>query len=272
MIADAGDHTQLARLYRTHYPPRHPLFSTEFWNWQYGEADGGRCVIARALNGDIVAHVGCYPGGGIVWLQNILVDPSHRGRGLVDRLLGVARESGPLAVAVANAAGQRLLEKRQWFRHPDLQRHVLLNPAVRNLAVADWIAAVPVDLARFPRPEGRYWRQPGIRGIVLDDGSEAVAQQDVGGLRLHHLVNPRRVAEQAWALGVRWLDFVSSWNDPLVAEIVASGWRTDVPVPWYLNPVDHTAVVTLNLFSEKPLARDFLFHRAYADVGRVGTL
>jgi hypothetical protein len=271
-FATTDDHDRLIPFYKTYYKEGHPLFNKQFWQWQYGSRPNARSIIAELTNGDIIGHMGCAEGGSIIWLINILIDKAYSGHGLTTALFDKARTLGPIAVAMANPAGQALLAKKKWYRYADLQRFVLINPSLTSAKKEVWVEPVCPNSEQLQKPTGHYWDQPGIDGIQLADGSNAVVQSAVGGLRMLDIIDVVTAAKNAWELGFHWMDHIASWNDPMVPMLQKLGWRDDSDMPWYLNPVDFNMKVVFNLFSEEPLPKDFLFHRSYADLGRTGKL
>lgn len=270
--ATAEDYPEMAEFFKIYYKPGHPLYKFEFWQWQYGNPERGSSILAINERGKIVGHMGCCKGGSLVWLMNIVVDRIYSSMGVITRFFDAAREYGPIAVAVANPAGQGVLQKKQWYRYADLQRYVLVNPKLANRPVEDWVQPLQLVKPVGQNPGGHYWEQPGLDGILMADGSTAVWQPYSGGLRIVDIQNHAELAEQAWALGFNWIDYVASWNHPLCRVLEKAGWTARSALPWYLNPVDFNMIVPLNLFSEEALPRDFLFHRTYADMARVGSL
>jgi hypothetical protein len=266
------DHDRLTHFYETYYKQGHPLFNKYFWQWQYGSRENARSIIAELDNGDIIGHMGCSEGGGIIWLINILIDKQYSGHGLTTAFFDKARSLGPIAVAMANNAGQALLAKKKWYRYADLQRFVLINPSLAEAPKESWVQPFDIEIDAFERPLGHFWDQPGIDGIQFGDGSNGVVQKPVGGLRMIDMNDVTTIASKAWELGFRWVDHIASWNDPIVPSLQKNNWRNDTDMPWYLNPVDFNVKVVFNLFSEEPLPKDFLFRRSYADLGRVGKL
>lgn len=271
-FASIDDHERLVQFYRSYYKAGHPLYDLSFWKWQYGNEETGRSIIAEKKDSEIIGHIGCNFGGGMVWLINILINREYSGHGLTTAFFDLARTLGPIAVAVANAAGQALLAKKQWYRHADLQRLVLVNPAIANRPIQEWVQSINLSSTAIQKPEGNYWQQPGLNGMMMNDGSTAVVQQDAGGLRVVDLVDADALAAQAWELGFSWVDYIASWNHPMVTGLLKKGWKVGSALPWYLNPVDFNMQIVLNVFSEEPLDKNFLFHRSYADLGRVGRI
>jgi hypothetical protein len=82
------------------------------------------------------------------------------------------------------------------------------------------------------------------------------------------------LVREAWAHGFRWVDYVTSWNDPLCRTLEDAGWHLNEksPVPWRLNPVEAGSVARVSLTSEEPLPKDFIMRRSFSDHGRVGSL
>ena len=113
-----------------------------------------------------------------------------------------------------------------------------------------------------------------LNGIRLTDGSTAINQANVGGLRIVELINIENLEQEAWNLGYNWVDYITSWNDLKTRELEIKGWVIDHEsvVPWRLNPIEKNYFNNITFLSEKPLDNEFIVHRSYSDHGRIGSL
>ena len=109
---------------------------------------------------------------------------------------------------------------------------------------------------------------------MLSDGSTAVSQEKVGGLRVVTISNLEELEKHTWELGYNWVDYITSWNDLNVKNLEKMGWVLDCKsiVPWRLNPIQENRFCDITFLSEEPLDRDFIVHRSFSDHGRVGSL
>ena len=162
----------------------------------------------------------------------------------------------------------------RWFRYYDLVRYVKINPAIKEHNLTNVIKNIEVDVADLIFVETHYFKQPGLKGIQLADGSKGVSQENVGGLRIVDIVDPKMLEEQAWNLGYHWIDFITSWNNLVTKDLEKNDWVLDYKsvVPWRLNPIEKDYFCDITFLSEKPLDNNFVVHRSYSDHGRVGSL
>lgn len=263
-------------LVRTHfersYRPDHPFQHREFWEWQVSSPPESGAILAVA--GDEIVGFRAYQvGGGFTWGMMTYVDPAFRGSGLAWALMRyfdeVTHGYGPAAATNSNIRMVRMYRHLQWYRSADLIRVIALRPDLSR----GYLQAVTMR-AGLPAPQGHYWRQPGITGVLLDSGA-GVAQTKVGGFRLIETSNAQQSLEQIWNLGFNWADYVTSWNDPALDQMdEEAGWRDDgeAAVPWLLDPVVQGSRAQITVFSSVPLPPDFVVRRDYSDHGRVGSL
>jgi hypothetical protein len=272
--ANLNDWIELEIFFKRIYRTGHPLHQREFWNWQFGDQAFGRSFICLDDDGTIVGHVGANFGGNLSWIINVYLDEACRGKGILGELYSLARNYYPLAATAANEAGLGLYRNMRWFRYYDLVRYVKINPKVEDKSFANVCRNVIVDVARLKNIDTHYFKQPGIKGIVLSDGSRAVSQEKIGGLRVVAISNLEELEKQTWELGYNWLDYITSWNDLNIKNLEKMGWELDCKsvVPWRLNPIQEKRFCDITFLSEEPLDRDFIVHRSFSDHGRVGSL
>jgi hypothetical protein len=154
-------------------------------------------------------------------------------------------------------------------RYADLLRYTAVAPGIaREQAVAE------ARIARSRPPEGHhYWQQPGIVGTTLSDGSTAVVQPQLGGLRVIHIADPSRVIAACWETGARWADFVTSWNDPLCRDLDRKhGWELGDGIPWLVAPLVPGSKSDITVTSQSPLPPGLIIDRTFSDHGRIGSL
>jgi GNAT superfamily N-acetyltransferase len=269
--ATLRDWPMLEAFFTRNYRKNHPFQKREYFAWLIERSDWGHSFAAIHEN-RVVAHVAMNMAAGLVWMLNLFVEEEWRGRDATRALYSLARSYGPLANTNANLAGNNMHRLMNWIRYLDLQRFVAVNPRERDHSrLLD-----PVDVrAAWPPASGsHYWKQPGLIGAQLSSGNTAVREDRVGGLRIIDLADPAAALREAWSAGYRWVDFMTSWNDPLCRLLEKAGWFVNdlCPVPWLLNPVVPGSVARVSLTSEYPLRKDLIVKRRYCDHGRVGSL
>jgi hypothetical protein len=264
----------LETFFKIIYRDNHPLHHEEFWDWQFGNKKEGRSFICINEKGQVVGHVGANFGGGMAWIINVYLNEECRGKGVLTSLYGLAREYYPLAATAANEAGLGLYKNMRWYRYHDLVRYVKINPNIKDKSFANVCSPVQVSIESFINVDSHYFQQPTIKGIQLKDGSTAVSQENVGGLRIVHLENLHQLEEQAWELGYLWMDYITSWNDLKTKDLEKKEWVLDYKsvIPWRLNPVEENRFCDITFLSEEPLDREFVVHRSFSDHGRIGSL
>ena len=272
--ATIEDWDKLHQFFSKIYRENHPLQNKEFWSWQFGNKEFGRSFICLNDNNEIVGHVGANFGGGLAWIINVFLEEECRGKGVLGNLYALARKYFPLAATAANEAGLGLYKNMRWFRYHDLVRYVKINPNITHATFEKVCKAIEVDSSNLEYNESHYFQQPGIKGIRLNDGSTAISQTEVGGLRIVDIKNVEEVENHAFKLGYLWLDYITSWNDLLTKDLEKSGWTLDYKnvVPWRLNPVEENSFCDITFLSENNLDREFVVHRTYSDHGRIGSL
>ena len=129
------------------------------------------------------------------------------------------------------------------------------------------------------RPQ-RPFRKPGRPLLAstriqrdTDGAWHRFCQIAVGGLRLVDIDQPRWVLDEAWDAGFSWVDYITSWNDPVVDRFSDGVWAEDEgsPVPWLLDPIEEGSRARVTVFSSEPLPSTLVVRRTYSDHGRVGS-
>jgi hypothetical protein len=267
------DYNMLYNFYEKIYPAMHPLKNIDFWKWQYGDENHGSAFIVIA-NNEIYGHIGASFSDGIAWIINVYLMEETRGKGFLSIMYQMAREMyEKLAATSANDAGLGLYRNMRWIRYSNLERYTIRHP---ELLGSD-INLVFKEIVKFSlnKPEDNfYWLQPGINGHILSDGSTGFVQFDNGGFRFVKLCDPDTALSELWNLGIRWCDYVSSWNDLLLTDLERKRWQNQKKsnFPWYLNPIDITKEFNVTFLSEKPIDNNFICRRYNSDHGRVGSL
>ncbi len=260
----------LKKIYRTN----HPLHKKAFWEWQYGNSKYGRSFICINNNEDVVGHVGANFQGNVAWIINVYLDEECRGKGILTKLYALARAYYPLAATAANEAGLGLYRNMRWVRYYDLVRYVKINPKLEDKSFQGVCKEVTVNYEPLINKESHYFKQPGLKGLLFRDGSLATSQEKVGGLRAVNIKDVKAFENQAWELGYHWVDYITSWNDLQVKQLIKENWTIDYKnvVPWRLNPVQENYFCDITFLSEKPLDNEFIVQRTYSDHGRIGSL
>jgi hypothetical protein len=272
--ATVEDWEKLLQFFKLIYRENHPLHNREFWQWQYGDSHYGRSFICINAQEEIVGHVGANFQGGVAWIINVYLKEECRGKGVLGELYGLARAYYPLAATAANEAGLGLYRNMRWIRYFDLVRFVKINPSLLDKSFESVCKKVAVDTNIFIKRDTHYFQQPKIKGLQLNDGSRAVSQEEVGGLRVLEIKNVVELEKQAWKLGYNWVDYITSWNDIQIKDLDKNNWTIDYKnvVPWRLNPVEENYFCDISFLSEKPLDNEFIVKRNFSDHGRIGSL
>lgn len=272
--ATSNDWEKLYQFFTEIYRKNHPLHNKNFWEWQYGDARFGRSFICLNEVGNIVGHVGANFQGKIAWIINVYLNEECRGKGILGKLYDLARQYYPLAATAANEAGLGLYKNMRWIRYYDLVRYVKINPNFKDENFEFLCKEIKVSIGNMAINDTHYFQQPSIKGIKLKDGSKAVSQENVGGLRLVDIENIELLEQEAWELGYYWIDYITSWNDLKTKDLEKKGWLPDFKsvIPWRLNPVEKDYFCDITFLSEEPLDKEFIVHRSFSDHGRIGSL
>ena len=264
----------LQSFFKIIYRENHPLHTKEFWDWQFGDKKYGRSFICLNEQGKVVGHVGANFGGELAWIINVYLNEECRGKGILGRLYELARNYYPLAATAANEAGLGLYKNMRWIRYYDLVRYVKINPTVPENSFDAVCKKIVVDVEHLVKKDTHYFKQPSLKGIVMNDGSRAISQENVGGLRIVDIEDLQILEDQAWQLGYLWIDYITSWNDLKTKDLENKGWVLDYKsvVPWRLNPLQENYFCDITFLSEAPLENEFVVHRSYSDHGRIGSL
>lgn len=272
--ATINDWDKLLFFFEEIYRENHPLHDKEFWKWQYGDVKFGRSFICLDDNEKVVAHVGASFENNLAWLMNLYVNKEYEGKRIPSKLYDLARRYYPLVTTAANKAALDMYQSMRWIRYYNLVRYVKINPVVTEVNLQNVCRNVLVDLNNYLVKDIRYFQQPSIKGLLFEDGSRAVSQENVGGLRILEVGNIRELEHKAWELGYLWMDYTTSWNDTKSRRLEKNGWVLDYKsvVPWRLNPIEENYFCDVSFLSEEPIDKELVVKRSHSDHGRVGSI
>jgi hypothetical protein len=272
--ATSDDWDKLIVFFTKIYRENHPLQNKEFWRWQYGDVNYGRSFICLNENNEVVGHVGANFQENLAWIINVYLIEECRGKGILGKLYDLARDYYPLAATAANEAGLGLYKNMRWMRYFDLVRYVKINPNLVDKSFSNVCSKVDIKIDHLINFESHYFKQPTIKGIVLDKDTKAVSQENVGGLRVVSFQNLQKLEDKAWEIGYNWIDYITSWNDLKTNDLEKNGWVLDYKsvVPWRLNPLEENYFCDITFLSEKPVDNELVVRRNFSDHGRIGSI
>jgi hypothetical protein len=273
-IAEENDWELLQKFYDEVYRKGHPLQSKKFWIWQHGDPNFGSSIVAIVDN-EIIGHLGTVFNGGYTWLVNLFIKKENRTPQLLVKLIEMARNIGPLAVSNSNEAALLIYRSWQWHRYYNLERYIMVHPDYKDSALDKILSPISIiENYQHPDDGNHYWEQPGLKSIKLTDGSTATIQKNAGGIRFVHIEDPRGAIAEAWEMGFKWADFLTSWSDLTCITLAKRGWLQDKDsiIPWNLNPVVPGSKCNISILSEEPLPKGYIISRTFSDHGRVGSL
>jgi hypothetical protein len=180
----------------------------------------------------------------------------------------------PLAATSANNLGLGMYKSMGWIRYYDLVRYVKINPDVTDINIKNICQKITVEVDDFKSKDIRYFQQPTLKGLLFEDGSRVVSQEDVGGLRVLDIGSIKALENKAWNLGYLWMDYTTSWNDAQTRRLEKNGWVLDYKsvVPWRLNPIEENYFCDVSFLSEEPIDKELIVKRSHSDHGRVGSI
>ena len=272
--ATVMDLDKLVLSFKKNYRENHPLHNKEFWKWQYGDEKYGRSFICLDDKEQVVAHVGASFENNLAWLMNLYVNKEFEGKRIPSKLYDMARQYYPLVTTAANKAALDMYQSMHWIRYHNLVRYVKINPTVADININNVCKKIDVQVDKFVVKDIRYFQQPTIKGLLFDDGSRAVSQELVGGLRVLDIGNSKVLENWAWHLGYLWMDYMTSWNDIQTRRLVKNGWVLDYEsvVPWRLDPIEKNYFCDVSFLSEEPIDKQLIVKRSHSDHGRVGSI
>lgn len=272
--ATTKDWEKLLQFFKKIYRENHPLHNKEFWEWQYGDEKFGRSFICLDDYNQVVAHVGASFENNLAWLMNLYVDKNYEGKRIPAKLYDLARQYYPLVTTAANKSALDMYQSMRWIRYHNLVRYVKINPIVTEMNIKNVCRKVSVEIDDFIKKDIRYFQQPSIKGLLFEDGSRAISQEDIGGLRVLDIVNIKELENKAWQLGYLWIDYTTSWNDTKTRRLEKNEWILDYKtvVTWRLNPIEENCFCDVSFLSEEPIDKELIVKSSHSDHGRVGSI
>jgi hypothetical protein len=272
-IAEDSDWNMLLVFYKKAYREHHPLQNKEFWNWQFGNENYGRSIIAVYEN-EIIAHLGILLFDDYIFSMNLFIDSSYRNGDVYLKLVDMANQYRKQHFGVAvNHNTLPLLRLMKWYQYANLERRLIVHPEYGERTIPNILESI-VEFSNLAEPIGHFWEQPTLKSIQFEDGSTAIVQNEVGGLRFVEIKNIKKATQQAFEMGFRWCDFITSFNNPILMKLDSNKWKTEseIEIPWLLNPIEYGSKSDITFLSRIPLDINFYINRTHADLGRVGTI
>lgn len=272
-IAAKEDWDMLLVFYKNAYRVNHPLHNQEFWNWQFGNENFGRAIIGIHEN-EIIAHLGIMLFDDYIFSMNLFIDNRFRSGDEFFNLMDIANQFRKQHIGVAvNHNAFPLLRLMKWYQYINLERKLIVHSDYEGKSIEKILEPVSF-ISDLPQPEGHFWEQPTLKSLQLDDGSTAIIQNEVGGLRFVEIKNVKKAMRQAFEMGFKWCDFVTSFNNPILTKLEMNKWKTEaeLDIPWLLNPIEYGSKSNLTFLSKNALDINFYINRTHADLGRVGSI
>ncbi|MCP3905501.1 MAG: GNAT family N-acetyltransferase [Planctomycetes bacterium] len=188
-----GDHGLLLEMYRRLYPQLG--WTREFMRWQYHDNPAGtaRAWVARDAGTVIASYVGiphairCDDDTAIGYrVQDVLVDPAYRGRGVYRRLSGLGaaalmRPELPLNFTFPNELSHRMFVADGWLEGNRVPLWVGRDSEVETPVTAPWTADPIID---FDERHEAIWR-------AHRAGTRFAVERTAAYLRWRYRENPR---------------------------------------------------------------------------------
>jgi len=272
-IAEKSDWNMLLVFYKKAYREHHPLHNQDFWNWQFGDKDFGRAIIGICKN-EVIAHLGIMLFEDYIFSINLFIDSRYRSGDEFLNLMDIANQFRKQHIGVAvNQNAFPLLRLMKWYQYVNLERRLIVHPDFLDNKIPKLLEPVHF-FSNLPQPEGHFWKQPTLKSVQLDDGSTAIIQNEVGGLRFVEIKNVKKATQQAFEMGFKWCDFVTSFNNPILTKLEINRWQSEseLEIPWLLNPIVYGSKSNLTFLSKSALDINFYINRKHADLGRVGSI
>lgn len=272
-IAEDSDWDMLLDFYKIAYRQHHPLQNKKFWEWQFGNENYGRAIIGVDEN-EIIAHLGVMLFEDYIFSMNLFIDSRYRSGDVYMKLVDIVNQFRKQHFGVAvNNNTLPLLRLMKWYQYANLERRLILHPDYLDKTIPKILESITV-FSNFSKPEGHFWEQPTLKSIQLDDGSTAIVQNEVGGLRFVEIKNVKKATQQAFEMGFKWCDYITSFNNPILMKLDINKWKTEkeFKIPWLLNPIESGSKSNIAFLSRMPLDINFHINRTHADLGRVGSI
>lgn len=271
-IADNSDWEIVLDFYKKVYGIHHPLLNYEFWKWQYSQEEFGRALIA-IHNNEVVAHLGIAINSDYAWHINLYVVDEYRSTSVLLNLFSIAKKFGKQGNLSANKEAVNLYRSLKWYQYVDIERKLIINPAISFDAVETLLQ--PIVLAQnFNIPEGNFWKQPTLESVLFEDGSTGIVQKNVGGMRFVTIKDVKKATQQAFEMGFKWCDYVTSFNNPILRKLDKNNWKSEdeITIPWLLNPIVDNSKSKITFLTKEPIDINFYIDRTHSDIGRVGSI
>lgn len=271
-IADNSDWEIVLDFYEKVYGIHHPLLNNAFWKWQYGKEEFGRAIIA-IHNNEVVAHLGIAMNSGYAWHINLYVMEAYRSTSVLLNLFSIAKKFGKQGNLSANKEAVNLYRSLKWYQYADIERKLIVNPAISSDAIA--ASLQPIVLAQnLNIPEGNFWKQPTLESVLFEDGSTGIVQKNVGGMRFVTIKDVKKATQEAFEMGFKWCDYVTSFNNPILRKLEKNSWKSEseISIPWLLNPIVDNSKSKITFLTKEPIDINFYIDRTHSDIGRVGSI
>lgn len=271
-IAENSDWKILLNFYKKVYGIHHPLLNYEFWKWQYGNEEFGRAIIA-IHNNQVVAHLGIAINSDYAWHINLFVLEEYRNTSVLLNLFSIAKKFGKQGNLSANKEAVNLYRSLKWYQYADIERKLIINPTYSSDALEALLLPI-VTASNLNTPEGNFWAQPTLQSILFEDGSTAIIQEKVAGLRFVTINDVKKTTQEAFESGFKWCDFVTSFNNPILRKLEKNNWKSEneIFIPWLLNPIVKGSTSNITFLSKEPIDINFYIDRTHSDIGRVGSI
>lgn len=271
-IAEISDWDILLNFYKKIYGIHHPLFNYEFWKWQYGNEEFGRAIIAIHKN-EVVGHLGLAINSDYAWHINLFVMEDYRSTSLLLNMFAIAKNFGKQGNLSANKEAVNLYRSLKWYQYADIERKLIINPVSSSNSTEALLQ--PIVLTQYNTiPEGNFWKQPTLKSVLFEDGSMGIVQKNIGGLRFVTIKDVKKATQQAFEMGFKWCDFVTSFNNPILRKLEKNNWKpeNEMAIPWLLNPIVESSKSKITFLSKEPIDINFYINRTHSDIGRVGSI
>ena len=271
-IAEISDWDILLNFYKKIYGIHHPLLNYEFWKWQYGNEEFGRAIIA-IHNNEVVGHLGLAINSDYAWHINLFVMEDYRITTVLINMFAIAKNLGKQGNLSANREAVNLYRSLKWYQYADIERKLIINPV--SISNSTEVLLQPIVLTQYQTiPEGNFWKQPALKSVLFEDGSTGIVQENIGGLRFVTIKDVKKATQQAFEMGFKWCDFVTSFNNPILRKLEKNNWKSEneVAIPWLLNPIVENSKSKITFLSKEPIDINFYINRTHSDIGRVGSI
>lgn len=271
-IADNSDREIVLAFYKKVYGIYHPLLNDEFWKWQYGNEEFGRAIIT-IHNNEVVAHLGIALNDDYAWHINLFVMEDYRNTSVLLNMFGVAKKLGKQGNLSANRDAVNLYRSLKWYQYANIERKLTINPMYDSHSLETLLQ--PIDIAlNLSMPKGNFWEQPTMKSVLFEDGSTAIVQENASGLRFVTINDVKKATQEAFEMGFKWCDYVTSFNNPILRKLEKNNWKSEneITIPWLLNPIVKGNTSNITFLTKEAIDINFYIDRTHSDIGRVGSI